>query len=112
MMRLSMMRLFSQRKGLKPLEKTIQRDTLDEETRNRLWSVLKVFVWDKWHYDTRYDHGAAGVQYLLDSLWFRYFKKPSDTQPPLHPGDYYRGRSYYDFLREIFFKDEWSDVLT
>jgi hypothetical protein len=29
------MGLFSQRKGLKPLEKAIQRDSLDEETRNQ-----------------------------------------------------------------------------
>jgi hypothetical protein len=104
------MRLFSQRKGLKPLEKTIQRDSLDEETRNRVWSVLKVFVWDKWSQNLDYDYDAQRVQKLLDLLWFRFFKKPSDTQPPMHPGEYYRGHGYYDFLRENFFKNEWNDV--
>ncbi len=28
----------------------------------------------------------------------------------MHAGDYYQGRSYYDFLREYFFKTEWNEV--
>jgi len=105
------MRLFSQRKGLKPLEKAIQRDSLDEETRNRLWSVLKAYVWDKWLRDPSYNHDAQLVEVLLNTMWFRYFKKPSDFQPPMHPGEYYRrGQSYYDFLREYFLQGEWNDV--
>lgn len=104
------MRLFSQRKGLKPLEKTIQRDSLDDETRSRLWSILRSFVWNKWSDYQDYDYEAQGVQKLLDLLWFRFFKKPSDAQPPMHAGDYYQGRSYYDFLREYFFKTEWNEV--
>ena len=48
---------------------------------------------------------------LLGVLWFRHFKKPSDTQPPMHSGEYYtRGKSYYDILREHFFAGEWNEV--
>ena len=104
------MRLFSHRKGLKPLEKSIQRDSLDEETRNRLWSVLKAYVWDKGKGDSSYDREARFVEMLLSTMWFSYFKKPSDTQPPLYPGGYYQGQSYYNLLREDFLRGEWNEV--
>jgi hypothetical protein len=53
------MSLFSQRKGLKPLEKALQRDSLDEATRNRMWSVLKLSIWDKWQHDPRFNWEAS-----------------------------------------------------
>lgn len=105
------MRLFSQRKGLKPLEKVLQRDSLDEETRNRLWTVLKRFFWDKWSEHFQYDRAAAQIESLLNSLWFRFFKEPSDTQPPMYPGRYYRGKGYYDVLRAFFFEAPWNEAL-
>lgn len=104
------MSLFSQRKGLKPLKKALQQESLDEATRNRIWSVLKLFIWDKLRRDPTYDPEASAVQNLLARYWFSYFKKPSDTEPPFHPGTYYRGKSYYDFLREYFFQSEWNEV--
>ena len=104
------MPFFSQRKGLKPLEKAIQRDSLDGETRNRLWSVMKSYMWDKWTRDWQFDRDGRAVQKLLDLLWFRYFKKPSDTQPPMSPGDYYNGKGYYELLREHFFENDWNEA--
>jgi len=31
---------FSQRRGLKPLQKLVQLDSIDRESRNRLWNAL------------------------------------------------------------------------
>lgn len=104
------MKLFSQRKGLKPLEKAIQLDSLDQETRNRLWTVLKLCVWDKWNENYEYVDEAAEVQSLLTTMWFKYFKLPSDVQPPMHAGNYYRGKDYYTLLRERVLSGEWHEV--
>ena len=67
------MPLFSQRKGIKPLQKEFQRESIDEELRNRLWSALKIKVWDKWHqasrYNGSYDTQSAIINGLLDRMW-------------------------------------------
>jgi len=104
------MSLFSQRKGLKPLKKTIQRDAVDEETRNRLWTVLKVRIWDYWSHEYEYNHTAQAVESLLNSLWFRYFKKAGDTRPAMYGSQYGTGKRCYDFLRNYFFACEWNEV--
>jgi hypothetical protein len=104
------MNLFSQRKGLKPLEKTLQRDSLDDETRNRLWTVACALILDKWTYRFEFNHDASAVENLLSAMWFRYFKEPSDTRPPMHWGEYKRGKSHYDILREHFLTAEWNEV--
>lgn len=88
----------------------LQRDSLDEATRNRIWSVLTLCIWDKWNHDYRFYREASAIQNLLTRYWFSYFKKTSDTQPPMHPGEYYKGKSFYNFLREYFFQSEWNEV--
>ncbi|MBF0526908.1 MAG: hypothetical protein HQK56_17625 [Deltaproteobacteria bacterium] len=42
------MALFSQRKGIRPLHKAIQREAIDDELRNRLWNELTIFIWNRW----------------------------------------------------------------
>lgn len=101
---------FSQRHGYKPLEKTLQRDTVDEELRSRLWSLLKLFVWDRWKHDHRYDRDAQDVEILLDQFWFRHFKRPIDSRPEMFGGEYGRGKHCYDVLREHFFTCIWHEV--
>lgn len=103
------MRLFSHRHGFKDYEKSIQKDGIDEETRNRLWTLLKVCLWDHWKTDRRYDPEAEAVETLLDQLWFRYFKRSIDTRPPfLLKG--YHGEECYRILRDHFFTGEWYQV--
>lgn len=103
------MRLFSHRQGYKPYEKAMQKDGVDEETRNRLWTLLKVSLWDYWKPDQRYDHNAQAIETLLDQLWFRYFKRPIDTRPPFLRGGYH-GDECYNVLRNHFFREDWYRV--
>lgn len=103
------MRLFSHRQGYKAYAKSIQKEGVDEETRNRLWTLLKLFLWDHWKSDQRYDHEAQAIETLLDQLWFRYFKRPIDTRPPFLRGGY-RGEECYDVLRDHFFRGDWYQV--
>jgi hypothetical protein len=104
-----MMHLFSHRQGYKPYEKLLQKDGIDEETRNRLWTILQWCLWDQWKTDQRYEPKAQAVEVLLDRLWFRFFKLPSDTRPPFHRGGY-SGETCYDILRGHFFNKDWCYV--
>lgn len=106
--------LFSQRIGLKPAGKLVQREALDEDIRNKIWNVLKLQLWDHWEpvpdaYDMRSrSHEALQIEQMLQYMWFHYFKKPLDVQPKFHEA--YRGKSYYDLLREIFLARDWHEV--
>jgi hypothetical protein len=103
------MRLFSHRRGLKPYEKKIQHESVDEELRNRLWSLVNIFFWDRWKRDYRYDSRAQEIETLLDKLWFGYFKKPLDTRPYMHDSGYGQ-KSAYEVLRNYFFTCDWNEV--
>jgi hypothetical protein len=103
------MSLFSHRKGLQLAQKVIQRESIDEDLRNRLWSGLKLCVWDRWSPSTyRYkDEDSKAVELLLQGLWLHYFKLPIDTLPEFYPG---RRGSAYEVLRQRFFEAEWWQV--
>ena len=98
------MTLFSQRKGITPLKKEFQREAIDDELKNRLWSALKIVVWDKCEYSKDLD----SVSSLVDVLWLNYFKLPLDTCQGFNST--HARQSTYMFLREYFFRIEWYEV--
>jgi hypothetical protein len=74
---------FSERYGYKTARETIQIDSISQELRNSLWSLLKIHVWDHVWY-SRSDGGAflssnPEIQTFCQRLWFQHFKKPLDT---------------------------------
>jgi hypothetical protein len=79
------MKLFSQRKGIKPIKSTIQTDSMDNELRTGLWNGLYVLYWEK--YRSLISHSEK----YLDTLENRW----SDT---------------YDILRKYFFRCRWYEV--
>jgi AbiJ N-terminal domain 4 len=106
--------LFSQRMGLKPVGKLVQRESIDEDLRNKIWNVLKLEIWDHWEpvLDAYSMHSRSGhakkIDGLLQVLWFYYFKKPLDTQPSFDRAN--RGNSFYEVLTTIVLKGEWHEV--
>jgi len=86
----------------------MQRDSLDEETRNRLWTLMKLYVWDKWESNVQYDPHNGAVKKLLNNLWFNYFKKPIDIQPPMYHTN--NRDSFYNLLRSVVMGDNWNEV--
>lgn len=107
------MALFSQRKGLRPLQKTLQTNGLDQETRNGLWSVLTASVFDNWSPINIYGERATGsrahhVESLYRAIWFGLLKRPLDAMPSYDPDDRH---SAYKVIREIVLNGEWFDVL-
>lgn len=106
--------LFSQRLGFTSAGKLVQRESLDEELRNKIWNVMTLQLWNQWEpppgpYSGRYRSDAANrIENLLEVLWFSYFKKPLDTQPEF--GQESGGKSYYNLLRDIVLKGKWYEV--
>jgi hypothetical protein len=76
---------FSERHGYKTARTTIQIESISEELRNSLWSLLQICFWGKVTY-TRHLVGGGGcylsanpaIKTLCEKLWFSYFKKPLD----------------------------------
>lgn len=78
---------FSQRLGITPIKKAIQIETIDDDLRNSLWSLLTRFYWDifnkgKYEYGRRCDYiSGSTLDLLFNALWLHYFKMPVDTIP-------------------------------
>ncbi|MGB6066944.1 MAG: hypothetical protein WBG50_19235 [Desulfomonilaceae bacterium] len=104
------MTLFSERTGIKPAHKAIQRKSIDEPLRNRLWSAISIVVWDRWQERDPYGMGDPDTKYvesLIDSFWLNYYKLPIDERPGFKRR---YGDSAYDILRNSFFNGEWWEV--
>ena len=103
------MALFSHRKGIRPLQKAVQREAIDEELRNRLWSALKLVIWDNHQSPDlvgRVSGDTRRVLMLVETIWLHHFKAPVDTIPGFRSGS----QSAYAVLRKHFFEAEWWEV--
>ena len=105
------MALFSQRKGIRLAQKALQRESIDEDLRNRLWSGLKIVVWDRWSPPDRImgyqSEDGKQVELIIKLIWLHYFKLPIDTIPAF---DRAYPKSAYEIIREHFFEGEWWEV--
>lgn len=99
----SNLKLFSQRKGLKPIRKVMQLDSMDAELRNRLWTILALIYWSDLDRAYRNISDRQDFEALFINLWDKYFKLPIDTLP--YSWSELRGK-----LRDYFFKAPWYEV--
>jgi len=99
---------FSERHGHKTVRQAIQIESVTDELRNALWSVLKVHVWDNvlgssYPLPGHFLSANPKIAALCKRLWFEYFKQPLDTLSndwaKVLPG-----------LRAYFFKCPWYEV--
>jgi AbiJ N-terminal domain 4 len=99
---------FSQRIGIKPAGKLVQRGAVDDELRNCLWSLLTLTYWDS-HigpndgFRTADTVNGSNLETLAVRLWLLYFKKPVDLIDN-------RWSYWLAGLREYFFKAKWYEV--
>jgi len=100
---------FSQRQRILPVEKAIQRESIDDELKNSLWSLLQLFYWDIYN-GSRYVPTGRGdfikgcnMEPLITSLWLHYYKMPIDTVPKYF-------NECLDGLRKYFFSAEWYEI--
>lgn len=100
---------FSQRIGLAPLCKIAQRESIDDDLRASLWSLLTLFYWNTYKAPGSGMYGRSdyversNLSPLITSLWLHYFKHPIDTID-----------EYWEHcligLRKYFFSAEWYEV--
>jgi hypothetical protein len=99
--------LFSQRHELKPIQKTIQIDSMDDELRNGLWNCLMVVYFSNFSGSGNPSSPMALRGSNLDGLfrgyWHSFLKRPLDNLHDLFP-------RAYDEIRELFFRFAWNEV--
>jgi len=100
---------FSERYGFKQVKTAIQRESMDQDLRNTLWSALKMHYWDRIK-GSHYSRGLhltasqnAHLQALCQALWIGFFKAPIDTLSD----DW---ETVYTQLRRDFYKWSWNEV--
>lgn len=100
---------FSQRKGFKPATKALQVDNIDQELRNRLWTILSVHLFKQYEGRETYSGSrslkitGSNLEALLRYYWHALFKLPIDTMPE-------EINEVYNALREYFFACKWHEV--
>lgn len=101
------MALFSQRKGIRPLQKAIQRESMDNELRIQLWNAWCMNVWEKWQQGQDFSGYNRLIDEFVSSAWTDYFRLPIDECPEFNPA---RHKSTYSYLRDHFMTAEWWEV--
>lgn len=101
------MALFSQRNGIRPLEKAIQRESIDDDLRNRLWTILSVYIWNRLD-DSLGTPGPSVVDKVITNCWINFYKQPIDRMP--HNSGYTIVATIND-IRKRFYEGEWWDIL-
>jgi AbiJ N-terminal domain 4 len=93
---------FSQRKGLLPVRVDIQRESIDEPLRNKLWTAIQLSL-----FDVSADYlRRNGVQpdILIQRIWIFFFNKAVDTIPA------YGMAGFREAIRQWFFKAHWYEA--
>lgn len=95
---------FTQRIGIKPLEKLVQRESIDDDLRNSMWSACTLIYWDRVQYKaSRYGETKHSNLYdVVLGLWLHFFKQPVDQIP-----QYYR--DVLSDIRDWYFSAYWGD---
>ncbi len=97
---------FSERYGYKAVRDVIQIDSISQELRNGLWSLLKLYIWDKVqpgsHYISTF-RASPEIKTFCTQLWFNYYKWPLDNLG----GDW---SLIYQRIRDDFFQSDWFEV--
>lgn len=102
--------LFSQRKGIRPLEKSIQIESIDKETRNRIWSILVNEVWKLTLQRDGLGNRSEVAKYIFiigEVIWQDYYKHPIDDYPGFNID---RNNTSYSHFRSSILNDEWWKV--
>ena len=95
---------FSERYGYQPVREIIQKESIDIDLKNTLWSLLQLSIFEKVTYEDQYGKvSKSNLEILIFSYWYHFFKKPIDTIPS-YTSD------AIDILRKEFFKMPWHSI--
>jgi hypothetical protein len=83
---------FSERMGLKPTRSVLQKDSVDDVLRNRLWNLVTESVWGE--FSRHYWAGSPGDMFFK-RLWNFHYGEPTDHRPNHRDGAIAEVRSRY-----------------
>ena len=96
---------FSERMRFTPVERVFQRESMNDDLRNSLWSLLTLFVWES--FASRSGQIAhSNLRDLFVALWLDYFKQPVDTIPTY----FHKFEGGLEVLRQYYFSASWHEV--
>jgi hypothetical protein len=95
--------MFSQRKGIKPIKNTIQRDEIDQDLRIGLWNVLTMILWERYVYSYNQPPFNITLIGLVKLIWASFFKLRLDTMPD-------NFLQIHRKIRLYFFSCRWFEV--
>ena len=94
---------FSQRTGLQTLEKIIQRESIDDDLKNSLWSALVIAVYDRWEpFQYAWTSESEQINSLLRNYWLSFFKRPIDNKP--------NHENAMRIIRDWFYGAKWNEI--
>ncbi len=91
---------FSQRMGLTPVRQAIQKDDMDADLRNGLWSVLHKGYLD---HNRNFTLSETQLMSFVETLWIGYFNHPVDEVP-------HTWGHAHKTIRHYYFNAEWYQV--
>lgn len=97
---------FSERYGYKPVREIIQKESMDDNLRNGIWSLFTIYLWNQVDYSSYQSHGninTSNLKTLITAYWLNFFKQPIDTIPIQFETILYK-------VRSSFFNCEWHEV--
>ena len=97
---------FSERYGYKPIREIIQKESMDDNLRNGIWSLFTIYLWNQVDYSSYQSHGninTSNLKTLIIAYWLNFFKQPIDTIPIQFEKVLYK-------VRSSFFNCEWHEV--
>ncbi len=100
---------FSGRYGYKPVREVFQIESMNEDLRNGVWSVLDQFIWSKEQttfpdiFPDSFHESNPELSQLCFRLWFSYFKNPTDEIGS-------NWRVILSKIRTHFFQCKWYEV--
>ncbi|MEF9956318.1 MAG: hypothetical protein RSA22_01275 [Acinetobacter sp.] len=96
---------FSERYGYKPVREIIQKESMNDDLKISLWSLLQLSIFDKVKH-TPGRHGevkASNLEILFTSYWFHFFKRPIDNLP-------YFVSDTLESIRKEFYQMQWHSI--
>ena len=102
------MALFSQRAGIRPLEKAFQRESIDVDLKNGLWTALFDSFVQAWNIDWAPGYANSfpyrtELECWVTEVWTVFLKQPGDTRGVFH--------DVVEELRKLFFREPWHWIL-
>lgn len=87
---------FSERYGYKPIRDVIQKESMDDDLKNKLWSVLFIQIFEKYYLYDRYKEIFSP---LIIKIWINFLKFPLDEKPS--------PQKFIIFIKDHLYKSEW-----